>query len=143
MSASKLDVVLRLTIEEEKQAALTFQAVQNDYLRAENDLRQALSYRIEYANMSEGMRPGAFALIQMRAARSCLPHLDNLIEHQRTILKSKYAMVESRREQWQVLRAKKKSIEALIASRSRAHLLAEEKKEQKRLDDLFLTARAH
>ena len=143
MSASKLDVVLRLTIEEEKQAALTFQAAQNDYLRAENDLRQALSYRSEYANMSEGMRPGAFALIQMRAARAFLTQIDNLIEHQRTILKSKYAMVESRREQWQVLRAKKRSIEALVASRRRSHLLAEEKKEQKRLDDLFLTARAH
>ena len=143
MSASKLDVVLRLTSEEEKQAALTFQAAQNDYLRAENDLRQALSYRIEYANMSEGMRPGASALIQLRAARSFLTQIDNLIEHQRTILKSKYAMVESRREQWQVLRAKKRSIEALVASRRRSHLLAEEKKEQKRLDDLFLTARAH
>ena len=42
MSASKLDVVLRLTSEEEKQAALTFQAVQRDYLRAESDLKQAL-----------------------------------------------------------------------------------------------------
>jgi flagellar export protein FliJ len=143
MSASKLDVVLRLTSEEEKQAALTFQAVQNDYLRAENDLRQALSYRIEYANMSEGMRPGAFALIQLRAARSFLTQIDNLIEHQRAILKSKYAMVESRREQWQVLRAKKRSIEALVASRSRSHLLAEEKKEQKRLDDLFLSTGGH
>ena len=143
MSASKLDVVLRLTSEEEKQAALTFQAVQNEYLRAENDLKQALSYRIEYANMSEGRRPGAFALIQLRAARAFLTQIDNLIEHQRTILKSKHATVESRREQWQVLRAKKRSIEALVASRRRSHLLAEEKKEQKRLDDLFLTARAH
>ena len=43
MSASKLDLVLRLTNEEEKQAALTFQAVQNDYLSAEKDLKQALN----------------------------------------------------------------------------------------------------
>lgn len=137
MSASKLDVVLRLTGEEEKQAALTFHAVQNDYLRAEKDLRQALSYRAEYANMSEGMRPGAFALIQLRAARSFLTQIDNLIEHQRAVLRSKNAVLETQREQWQLLRAKKRSIQALIASRGRAHLLAEEKKEQKRLDDLF------
>ena len=140
MSGSKLDVVLRLTSEEEKQAALTFQASQNDYLRAENDLKQALSYRIEYANMSEGMRPGTFALIQLRAARSFLTQIDTLIEHQRAVLKSKYSAVENRREQWQVLRAKKRSIEALIASRSKSRLLAEEKIEQKRLDDLFVSA---
>lgn len=137
MSASKLDVVLRLTGEEEKQAALTFHAVQNDYLRAEKDLRQALSYRAEYANMSEGMRPGAFALIQLRAARSFLTQIDSLIEHQRAVLRSKNAVLETQREQWQLLRAKKRSIQALIASRGRVHLLAEEKKEQKRLDDLF------
>lgn len=140
MSGSKLDVVLRLTSEEEKQAALTFQASQNDYLRAENDLKQALSYRIEYANMSEGMRPGTFALIQLRAARSFLTQIDTLIEHQRAVLKSKYSAVENRREQWQVLRAKKRSIEALIASRRKSRLLAEEKIEQKRLDDLFVSA---
>jgi flagellar export protein FliJ len=142
MSSSKLDVVLRLTSEEEKQAALTFQALQNDYIRAENDLKQALSYRIEYANMSEGMRPGTFALIQLRAARSFLTQIDTLIEHQRAVLKSKYAAAENRREQWQVLRAKKRSIEALIASRSKSRLLAEEKMEQKRLDDLFVSAGA-
>jgi flagellar export protein FliJ len=143
MSASKLDVVLRLTSEEEKQAALTFQAVQRDYLRAESDLKQALGYRVEYANMSEGMRPGAFALIQLRAARSFLTQIDNLIEHQRTTLKSKHAMVENRREQWQALRAKKRSIEALVESRRRSHILGEEKKEQKRLDDLFVSTGGH
>ena len=35
-------------------------------------------------------------------------------------------------------RAKKKSIEALIASRRKSRLLADEKNEQKRLDDLFV-----
>ncbi len=68
MSASKLDLVLRLTNEEEKQAALTFQAVQNDYLSAEKDLKQALNYRVEYAKMSEGLRPGTFVLIQIKSS---------------------------------------------------------------------------
>ena len=66
MSVSKLNLVLRLANEEEKRAALTFQAVQNDYLSAERDLKQALNYRVEYAKMSEGLRPGAFVLIQIR-----------------------------------------------------------------------------
>ena len=138
MSASKLDLVLRLTNEEEKQAALTFQAAQNDYLSAEKDLKQALNYRVEYAKMSEGLRPGTFVLIQIRAARSFLTQIDTLIEHQRAILKSKHAVVETRRKQWYLARAKKKSIEALIASRRKSRLLADEKNEQKRLDDLFV-----
>ena len=137
MSASKLDLVLRLTNEEEKQAALTFQAVQNDYLSAEKDLKQALNYRVEYAKMSEGLRPGTFVLIQIRAARSFLTQIDALIEHQRAILKSKHSVVETQREHWYLARAKKKSIEALIASRSKSRVLAEEKNEQRRLDDLF------
>ena len=139
MPASKLDLVLRLTNEEERQAAVTFQAVQNDYWVAEKDLKQALKYRVEYAKMSEGMRPGAFVLIQIRAARSFLTQIDTLIEHQRAILKSKHAVLETRREQWHLARAKKRSIEALIASRSKSRLLADEKNEQQRLDDLFVS----
>ena len=139
MSATKLDVVLRLTSEEETKAALTFQAVQNDYLSAEKDLKQALNYRVEYAEMSEGMRPGTFVLIQLRAARLFFTQIDALIEHQRAILESKHAVVETRREQWHLARAKKKSIEALIASRNKSRLLSEEKNEQKRLDDLFMS----
>ena len=142
MSASKLDLVLRLTNEEEKQAALTFQAAQNDYLSAEQYLKQALNYRVEYAKMSEGLRPGTFVLIQMKAARSFLTQIDTLIDHQRTILKSKHAVVETRREQWHSARAKKKSIEALIASRNKSRVLADEKSEQKRLDDLFVSKAA-
>lgn len=139
MSASKLNLVLRLANEEENRAALTFQAVQNDYLSAERDLKQALNYRVEYAKMSEGLRPGAFVLIQIRAARSFLTQIDTLIEHQRAILKSKHEVVEVRREQWHLARAKKKSIEALIASRNKSRVLADEKNHQKLLDDLFVS----
>lgn len=139
MSVSKLNLVLRLANEEEKRAALTFQAVQNDYLSAERDLKQALNYRVEYAKMSEGLRPGAFVLIQIRAARSFLTQIDTLIEHQRAILKSKHEAVEVRREQWHLARAKKKSIEALIASRNKSRVLADEKNHQKLLDDLFVS----
>ena len=139
MSASKLNLVLRLANEEENRAALTFQAVQNDYLSAERDLKQALNYRVEYAKMSEGLRPGAFVLIQIRAARSFLTQIDTLIEHQRAILKSKHEVVEVRREQWHLARAKKKSIEALIASRNKSRVLADEKNHQKVLDDLFVS----
>ena len=139
MSVSKLNLVLRLANEDEKRAALTFQAVQNDYLSAERDLKQALNYRVEYAKMSEGLRPGAFVLIQIRAARSFLTQIDTLIEHQRAILKSKHEVVEVRREQWHLARAKKKSIEALIASRNKSRVLADEKNHQKLLDDLFVS----
>lgn len=139
MSVSKLNLVLRLANEDEKRAALTFQAVQNDYLSAERDLKQALNYRVEYAKMSEGLRPGAFVLIQIRAARSFLTQIDTLIEHQRAILKSKHEVVEVRREQWHLARAKMKSIEALIASRNKSRVLADEKNHQKLLDDLFVS----
>ena len=139
MSASKLNLVLRLANEEENRAALTFQAVQNDYLSAERDLKQALNYRVEYAKMSEGLRPGAFVLIQIKAARSFLTQIDTLIEHQRAILKSKHEVVEVRREQWHLARAKKISIEALIASRNKSRVLADEKNHQKVLDDLFVS----
>ena len=52
MSESKLGLVLRLTSEEEKQAALMFKAMQDDYTNAEDALNQALSYRVEYEEMS-------------------------------------------------------------------------------------------
>ena len=47
--------------------------------------------------------------------------------------------MEVRREQWHLARAKKKSIEALIASRNKSRVLADEKNHQKLLDDLFVS----
>lgn len=137
VSISKLEVALRLFIEDEKQAALMFKAVQDDYFSAENALNQALKYRVEYEELSRGVRPSKFALLQIRAARSFLANIDSLIEKQRSILRTKYEALEAKREQWQLLRAKTKSIEALISSRRNSRLIADEKREQGRLDDLF------
>jgi flagellar export protein FliJ len=137
MSTSKLDMVLRLVIEEEKQAALNFKAVHEDYVSTEDALNQALGYRVEYEELSRGLRPSKFPLLQLRAARSFLSSIDSLIESQRRILLEKHDALEVRRKQWYLLRAKTKSIEAVIASRNKSRLIMEEKKEQIRLDDLF------
>ena len=143
MSFSKLEVVLRLINEEEKQAALVFKAAQEDYESAENALNQALTYRAEYQELSVGSRPSKFPLLQLKAARSFLSNIDGLIESQRKTLRVKDEELEVRRRHWQVLRAKTKSIEAVIASRKASHLLAEEKTEQRRLDDLFVRGMPH
>lgn len=137
MSLYKLEVVLRLVRQEEKQAALMFKAVQDDYAIAENALNQALRYRVDYEQLSQGVRPSKFALLQLRAARSFLANIDSLIHKQRNILSAKHEVLESRREQWQMLRAKTKSLELVITSRRNSRRLAEEKKEQSRLDGLF------
>ena len=136
MSTSKLEVALRLITEEEKQAALMFKAMQDDCISAEDAFNQALRYRVEYEELSRGLRPSKFALLQLRTARSFLTQIDSLIENQRSILRVRREALEARREQWQLLRAKTKSIEALIALRTNSSLIAEEKKEQVRLDDL-------
>lgn len=115
-----------------------FKAVQDDYTAAENALRQALTYRVEYEEMSRGIKPSTFALIKLRAARSFLADIDNLVENQRIILKAKYEALEAQRERWQLLRAKRRSVEAVIASRSKLSALSNEKKEQRLLDDLFV-----
>ena len=143
MSISKLEVVLRLAIEEEKQAAVMFMSVQKDYARAEDSLNQALKYRVEYEELSRGVRPSKFALLQLRAARLFLSNIDSLIDNQRSILKVKHKALEARREHWRLLRARIKSIEAVIDSRGKSHRIAEEKREQARLDDLFGHAISH
>lgn len=137
VSISKLEVVLRLVIEEEKQAASMFKAAQDEYASAENALNQALKYRVEYEELSRGTKPSKFALLQLRAARSFLINIDSLIENQRGILRAKNEALEARREHWQLLRTKTKSVEALIFSRNNSRLIADEKREQSRLDDLF------
>ena len=137
MSESKLELVLRLTSEEEKQAAVMFKAMQDDYTNAEDALNQALSYRVEYEEMSRGARHNKFIPMQLKVARSFLANIDGLIEKQRIILRTKLEALETRRQHWQLLRARTKSIEALIASRDKSRQIIEEKKEQRRLDDLF------
>ena len=138
MAESKLELVLRLNSEEEKQAALMFKAMQDDYTNAEDALNQALSYRVEYEEMSRGARHDKFIPMQLKAARSFLANIDGLIEKQRIILRTKLEALEARRQHWQLLRARTKSIEALIASRDKSRQMIEEKKEQRRLDDLFV-----
>lgn len=138
MSGSKLDLVLRLTSKEEKQAALMFKAMQDDYTNAEDALNQALNYRVEYEEMSRGVRHNKFVPMQLKVARSFLANIDSLIEKQRIILQTKLEALEARREHWQLLRARTKSIEALIVSRDKSRQMIEEKKEQRRLDDLFV-----
>ena len=137
MSISKLEVALRLVSDEEKQAALMFKSVQDDFVSAEHALNQALAYRVEYEALSRGIRPSKFALLQLRAARSFLTNIDSLIDNQRGILRAKYEVLEAKREQWQLLRAKRKSIKALISAKSNARTIANAKREQTRLDDLF------
>ena len=137
MPSSKLDLALSLIAAEEKKAALIFTAAQNDYASAEYSLKQALSYRAEYEEMSRGLRPSKFALLNLRVARSFLAEIDGLIENQRNLLATKNMALVERREHWQLLRARRKSIEAVITSRTKLSLLAEEKKEQSRLDDIF------
>jgi len=137
MSFSKLEVALRLSSEEENKAAVKFKASQDEYARAEDILNQALSYRVEYEEMSVGVRPNKFTLIQLTAARSFLTTIDSLIENQRAVLREKHQVLEARREKWQLVRAKTKSIEAIIAHRKKSHLMLEEKNDQRRLDDLF------
>ena len=127
MSTSKLDMVLRLVIEEEKQAALNFKAVHEDYVSTEDALNQALGYRVEYEELSR-LRPSKFPLLQLRAARSFLSSIDSLIESQRRILLEKHDALEVRRKQWYLLRQRQKSIEAVIASRNKSRLIMEEKK---------------
>ena len=138
MSESKLGLVLRLTSEEEKQAALMFKAMQDDYTNAEDALNQALRYRVEYEEMSRGARHNKFVPMQLKVARSFLANIDSLIEKQRIVLRTKFEALEARREHWQLLRARTKSVEALIASRDKSRQIIEEKKEQRRLDDLFV-----
>ena len=101
MSFSKLEVVLRLINEEEKQAALVFKAAQEDYESAENALNQALTYRAEYQELSVGSRPSKFPLLQLKAARSFLSNIDGLIESQRKTLRVKDEELEVRRRHWQ------------------------------------------
>ena len=138
MYESKLELVLRLTSEEEKQAAVMFKAMQDDYTNAEDALNQALRYRVEYEEMSRGARHNKFIPMQLKVARSFLANIDGLIEKQRIILRTKLEALETRRQHWQLLRARTKSIEALIASRDKSRQMIEEKKEQRRLDDLFV-----
>ena len=137
MPFSKLEVVHRLIIEEEKRAALMLKAAQDDYASAEDALNKALIYQAEYQELSRGLRPSKFPLLQLRAARSFLSNIDRLVENQRKTLRVKDEELQVRRGHWQMLRAKTKSIEAVIASRKAQNLLAEEKTEQRRLDDLF------
>ena len=137
--SSKYDLVLRLSNDQEKQAALMFKTAHDECIAAERDLEQAMQYRGEYLEISKGMVPSSLALIQLKAARLFLVQVDKLIEHQQKLLLSRRGVLEARREAWQAAHAKTSSIRALIESREKVRTNATEKLNQRLLDDLFLS----
>ena len=82
-------------------------------------LEASSQLRAEYEEMSRGLRPSKFALLNLRVARLFLADIDGLRKPTNLLVTKNMALVE-RREHWQLLRARRKSIEAVIASRTKS-----------------------
>lgn len=139
---AKLELALQLARNEENQAAQIFQSAQIEASRAESDLDRALKYRDEYFEMSEGLRPSNFASQQLKAARLFLERINFLVSQQRELVAAKITSAESYKASWQEARAKRKGVERFIEKREANKSIADDKKEQKLLDDLFLAGRS-
>lgn len=139
---AKLELALQLARNEENQAAQIFQSAQIEASRAESDLNRALKYRDEYFEMSEGLRPSNFTSQQLKVARLFLERINDLVSQQRKLVAAKITSAESSKASWQEARAKRKGVERFIEKREANESIADDKNEQKVLDDLFLAGRS-
>lgn len=139
---AKLELALQLARNEENQAAQIFQSAQIEASRAESDLNRALKYRDEYFEKSEGLRPSNFTSQQLKVARLFLERINDLVSQQRKLVAAKITSAESSKASWQEARAKRKGVERFIEKREANKSIADDKNEQKVLDDLFLAGRS-
>ena len=89
-----------------------FKSVQDDFVSAEHALNQALHVELNMKR-SRTYDPAnsRFFNLEQHAHFSLL---DSLIDNQRGILRAKYGVLEAKREQWQLLRAKRKISQRLF-----------------------------
>jgi flagellar export protein FliJ len=141
MYIKKLTLLLELADADEARAFKSFEVAQAELSSAQNELSRVLSYQREYLEVSEGKKKGESLLLRLKNARLFLSQIDKLIVHQRELIKSKRASVDSSRAIWHRTRAKRQTVEKLLEAETTSKRIAREKKDQQQLDDLFLVSR--
>jgi flagellar FliJ protein len=138
MARDQLAVVQRLAERHEKEAGVRLSSAQGVLASAEGQLKQIIDYRQDYHRLATGDSGNVTDTQQLQAARHFLSELDKIAGKQRSTIQQAVLALEQQRTSWVDAKRRLTAIEKLRSQRQKERQLADEKREQRTLDDLFV-----
>ena len=138
MARDQLAVVQRLAERHEKEAGVRLSSAQGVLASAEGQLKQIIDYRQDYHRLATGDSGNVTDTQQLQAARHFLSELDKITGKQRSTIQQAELALEQQRISWVDAKRRLTAIEKLRSQRQKERQLADEKREQRTLDDLFV-----
>ena len=142
MAREQLEVVQELAGRHEKEAGARLSNAQGALASAEAQLKQIIDYRQDYHQLATGARGGVIDTHQIQAARHFLSELDKIAGRQRTTIQQAELALEQQRASWIEAKRRLVAIEQLRAERNKERSIANEKWQQRELDELYSIRRS-
>ena len=142
MAREQLAVVQELAGRHEKEAGARLSNAQGALASAEAQLKQIIDYRQDYHQLATGARGGVIDTHQIQAARHFLSELDKIAGRQRTSIQQAEVALEQQRASWIEAKRRLVAIEQLRAKRNKERAIANEKWQQRELDELYSIRRS-
>ena len=138
MAKDQLAVVQRLAERHEKEAGARLSSAQAALASAENQLKQIFDYRHDYHRLATGDSGNLIDTHRLQAARHFLSELDKIARKQRSIIGQAELALEQQQMSWVDAKRRHMAIDKLRKQRRKEQQVADEKREQRELDDLFV-----
>lgn len=138
MARDQLAVVQRLAERHEKEAGVRLSSAQGALASAESQLKQIVDYRQDYHRLATGDSGNVTDTHQLQAARHFLSELDKIAGKQRSTIQQAELTLEQQRMSWVDAKRRLTAIDKLRKQRKKEQQVADEKREQRALDDLFI-----
>ena len=138
MARDQLAVVQRLAERHEKEAGVRLSRAQGALASAESQLKQIVDYRQDYHRLATGDSGNVTDTHQLQAARHFLSELDKIAGKQRSTIQQAELTLEQQRMSWVDAKRRLTAIDKLRKQRKKEQQVADEKREQRALDDLFV-----
>ena len=138
MARDQLAVVQRLAERHEKEAGVRLSSAQGALASAESQLKQIVDYRQDYHRLATGDSGNVTDTHQLQAARHFLSELDKIAGKQRSTIQQAELTLEQQRMSWVDAKRRLTAIDKLRKQRKKEQQVADEKRQQRALDDLFI-----
>ena len=138
MARDQFAVVQQIMKRQETEAGVRLSSAQGALADAESQLKQIVDYRQEYYRLATGENGNVTDTSQLQAARYFLSQLDKIARQQRSTAQQAERALEQQRIAWADAKRRLTAIEKLQSQRKKKHQIADEKQEQRALDDLFV-----
>jgi len=130
-----LITVLKLTKDAEEQASLQLRSAQLELQRRQSQLKALQDYRLDYMKQMEQQQGQQISASYYHQFHQFVRQVDNAIVQQVNTVQEALTQQQHRQRHWQEKQQKRKAVELLLAKKAEAAQLAEQRREQKMVDE--------